>query len=229
MPLRSRLLFFPSLFLSLSPLPLCNFTGTLRAAQGTVPLCKRVRVIKGYKGQRTLEKPGSLCERESRRREDGGGRKIFQTPEKCARDRRAGVENGTCARLFGPTIHAAFSCAFSLSPCVRSCPCRSPRSHPVARRFNAAIFQSMHRYRDAFLGAAMRSAREIWSDARSFRNGIVRAIPPLLPSLVQPTINHGVHDKNARLTSFVYAIDKEHAACFDRTHTSAARPARNYL
>lgn len=80
------------------------FVDTLRGHQyhtrNRSIVCKRLR-YKGYTGQRTrLRNSGFPLWMNEASKKAQESREIFRTPEKCPYNLQAGVENGTCARLF---------------------------------------------------------------------------------------------------------------------------------
>ena len=95
----------------------------ISTTQGTAPLCVSVYVTKVTQvSVHVWETRVLLCEWTSRRREKAQeSREIFRTPEKCPYNLQAGVENGTCARLFKRTSNTSlrmFECMYACV-CVR--------------------------------------------------------------------------------------------------------------
>lgn len=88
-------------------------------AQGTIPLCERVRIIKDYKNQRIHSRNPVFFVYEKSKGRKKETREILQTPEKCPHSLQAGVENVTCARLFKQIFDAHPTPSTSVSVCVR--------------------------------------------------------------------------------------------------------------
>lgn len=88
-------------------------------AQGTIPLCERVRVIKDYKDQRIHSRNPVFFVYEKSKGKKKEAREILQTPEKYPHNLQAGVGNVTCARLFKRTFDALPTPFASVSVRVR--------------------------------------------------------------------------------------------------------------